>query len=306
MKKILITRHLPSIAKEMLAQKFKVTVGENRPLSKNEMVLAVQTYEGILSCIEDRWTEEILSQKKALQAISNYAVGLDNIAVEFAQKNGIGIYHLPDIVTNSTAELTFALLLSLIRKICPAQEYVRKDRWKYWEPSLFVGEELYGKTFGILGYGRIGQAVGKIALGFGMKVIFSSRSKMKHSLEVSQVDLPTLFASADVLSLHTPLTSETKGMIHLAAFRQMKKRPILINMARGSVVNSQDLYLALKEGMIRAAALDVTDPEPLSGKDLLCSLENCLIVPHIGTATAECRFAMAKAAAENLLTHFSL
>ncbi len=310
MRKIFITRKIPDIAQKLLLEKrFCVKVHPRPTLSRQELIESVKEYDGILSMLSDPLDEEILSQKSRLQVISNYAVGLDNIALEFAGRVGIAVYHLPNIVTNSTADLTFALLLAASRNLCESREYVRKDLWKNWRCDLFVGDELWGKTLGILGFGRIGQAVATRALGFGMKVIFSSLSKKEipEDLEKKaiQVDQEELFASSDTISLHVPLTPKTRGMIHLEAMRKMKKKPLLINMARGAVVKTDDLVIALKEGMLKGAALDVTDPEPLPASHPLCALKNCWILPHIGTSTKECRWNMAKAAAENIILHFA-
>jgi glyoxylate reductase len=310
MRKIFITRRIPDIAKELLLkQGFAVDVHPKSTLSRQELIALVKEYDGILSMLSDFFDEEILAQKERLQVISNYAVGLDNIDLESAKKMGIAVLHLPDIVTNSTADLTLALLLAFSRKICESRDYVRKGLWKEWKSDLFVGDELFGKTLGILGFGRIGQAVAKRALGFGMKILFSSLSKKELDEDLKkkciQVTQEELFASSDVISLHVPLTPTTRGMIDLGQLRQMKKKPLLINMARGPVIKTDDLIIALKEGMIRGAALDVTDPEPLPGSHPLCSMENCWIVPHIGTATRECRWNMAKVAAENLIDYFA-
>jgi glyoxylate reductase len=310
MKKILITRPLPDIAEKLLRQEgFCVNVNRKPFLSSKEWIVAVKEYDAILSTFADCLDREILQQKERLQAISNYAVGLDNIAIECAKELGILVYHLPDIVTASTADLTLALLLAASRKLFEAREYVQKGLWKYWRCDLFVGDELEGKILGLLGFGRIGRAVAKRAIGFGMQILFSSPTQKTICEEfkgkVAQVSQEKLYSSSDFLSLHLPLTSSTRGMIDLKAMRQMKKRPMLINMSRGAVVKTEDLVIALKEGLIRGAALDVTDPEPLASHPL-GSFENCWIVPHIGTATKECRFQMAKKAAESLIAHFKV
>ena len=183
--------------------------------------------------------------------------------------------------------MTFALLLSLIRKVAEAEEYVKKGFWRAWEPNLFLGEELQGKYFGIIGFGRIGKAVAERALGFGLKVLGCARSKFEMD-KVRQVPLEELFEKSHFISLHVPLTPETKSMINSDTIKKMKQKPVIINMARGPVIAADDLVKALKEGTIRGAALDVTDPEPILPSHPLCHLRNCLIVPHIGSATVEC------------------
>ena len=303
MKKIFITRCLPSIAKELLSRHFAVDENtENKPISSDELLGVVKEYDAVLSTIVDKFTKEVLNNSK-IEVISNYAVGLDNIDLISAKERGIAVYNTPDVVTNSTADLTFALLLSFIRKISSAQNFVKENKWSSWDPELFLGEELSGKTFGIIGFGKIGKAVAKRAESFGLKVIYYNRSKVDSDYKL--VELDYLLENSDYVSIHIPLTPETKKFINSSAFDKMKKKPILLNMARGSIVDTEALLSALKTGKIRGACLDVADPEPLSSAHELCHLENCLIVPHIGTATLECRHNMAKLAAENIINHFA-
>ena len=307
MKKIYITRDIPSVAKEMLQKKFEVTVNKNTSLSKEELIKIVEEYDGMLSTTADKLSEEVLSHAKNLKVIANYAIGLDNIDLRYAKSKKIAVFNLPDIVTNSSADLTFALLLSFVRRICPSSHFVKEGKWKFWKPDLFLGEELIGKNFAIIGMGRIGQAVARRAQGFGMNVIYYNRTKKelpKDLTDCVEVSLEEIYKIADYISLHVALTSETKHLINESAFKKMKKKPLLINMARGDIINSDDLVRALNEGLIRGAALDVTSPEPLSGDHPLCKIDNCLITPHIGTSTIECRYAMAKKAAEIILDYF--
>lgn len=308
MKRVFIARNIPSIARKILSENFQVYVNESKELPKQELFEVVKNYDAILSTIPDILNKEVLSKAENLKVISNYAVGLDNIDVEYAKTRGIAVFNLPDIVTNSTADLTFAIFLSLVRKICAAREYVKKDLWKAVDPDIFVGEELAGKTFGIIGFGRIGKAVARRALGFGMKVIFSHVREISQEESLDgciQVSKNFLLESSDYISLHVPLNSSTRYLVNLELIKKMKKKPIIINVARGCVVNTDHLYEALSQGYIRGAALDVTDPEPLSGNHPLCSFENCLIVPHIGSATIDCRYEMAKKAAENITNFFN-
>lgn len=306
MQKILLTRRLQPIAKEILSKYFLV---DEYPIDDvmpaHELKKAIEAYDGILSTIPDRLSEEVLANAKKLKVISNYAAGLDNIAVSFAKSKGIAVYNLPDTVTESTADLTLALLLSFIRKIPDSAQYVKQGSWKGWEPNLFLGEELSGKTFAIIGYGRIGKAVAQRALGFGLKVIVFHRSLVEDK-RVRQVTWDQLLQEADYISLHLPLTPETQGLINLQTMQKMHKKPVLINMARGSIINTDDLVIALEKGYVRGAALDVTAPEPISSSHPLCMMENCLIIPHLGSATIECRTKMAKEAAENILKYFQI
>ncbi|MBS0616071.1 MAG: D-glycerate dehydrogenase [Verrucomicrobia bacterium] len=302
MRKIFITRKLPGNPKQFLQKDFQVDENDQDELfPRDKLIEIIGQCDGILSTIPDRLDAEMLGHAKKLKVISNWAAGLDNIDLVAAEKQGIKVFNLPDTVTESTADLTMALFLSLVRRIPEGKEYVLSGKWRGFEPFLLLGEELRGKVFGIIGYGRIGRAVAQRAAAFGMKVI---AYHLKTLSDVTQVPLEELYATADYISLHVPLKKETKGMIGYAAMQKMKKHPILINMARGSIINTDDLVRALKEGVIRGAALDVTDPEPLPNTHPLCQLPNCLIIPHIGSATIECRTLMSKIAADNLREFF--
>ena len=308
MKKVLITRKIPSVAKEMLEKHFEVRINpEERQLTQDELAEAAQEFDGILSMLSDPFTHAVFEKATRLKVVSNYAIGLDNIDKAAAHAKKIVVTNLPDVVTESTADLTFALLLSLIRKIPQANEFVLDGRWKDYDPNLFLGEELRGKTLGIMGFGRTGRAVAKRALPFGLHVNIYHYKPLTFTdgekKDYTQVPLDELLATSDYLSLHIPLKEETRFLIDAKAFEKMKKRPVLINMARGAVVQTDDLVIALETGQIRGAALDVTFPEPLSHHHPLCLFENCLIVPHIGSATTDCRLEMARLAAKNLIEH---
>ena len=306
MKKVFITRKIPSIAKELLKKQFEVKENpEDRQLTVDELSLSSQEFDGILSMLSDPFTKTVFDQATRLKVVSNYAIGLDNIDRSAAHAKGIAVTNLPDVVTESTADLTFAILLSLIRKIPEAKEFVLEGWWKAYSPDLFLGEELFGKTLGIIGFGRTGRAVAKRALGFGLKVkiyhykpLSLTEEEKKH---FTQIPFDELLATSDYISLHVPLKEETRFLIDGKTFEKMKRRPILINMARGAIVHTDDLVTALEKGQIRGAALDVTFPEPISHHHPLCLFENCLIVPHIGSATTDCRIKMARIAAENLI-----
>jgi glyoxylate reductase len=306
MPKIYITRQMP-VAEDVLGKHFELEVNpESRVLSREELKKVVYDCDGILSTLADKLDKEILQHSQKLKVISNCAAGLDNVDLVVAKERKIAVYNVPDATTQSTADMTFAILLSLIRKVAEAEAYIKKGLWKAWEPNLFLGEELYDKYFGIIGFGRIGKAVAERALGFGLRVLVFARSKINivHP-RILQVSLEELYQKSDFISLHVPLTQETKGMINAQAIKEMKKKPVIINMARGAVVSTDDLVKALKEGTIRGAALDVTEPEPILPSHPLCHLRNCLIVPHIGSATVECRALLAHSAAENLIRYFN-
>jgi glyoxylate reductase len=304
MAKIYITRKMPA-AEELLRSHFDVTVNpEDRILTRDELQKVVRDFEGVLTTLADRVDKEVLEQAEQLKVISNCAAGLDNVDLQVAKGRKIAVFNVPDATTESTADMTFALLLSLIRRVTEAEEFVKKGLWRAWEPNLFLGEELRGKYFGIIGFGKIGKAVAERALGFGLKVLGYARSKFEMD-RVSQVSLEELYEKSHFISLHVPLTPETKGLINRNTINKMKQKPVIVNMARGPVIVTEDLVKALKEGSVRGAALDVTDPEPILPSHPLCHLRNCLIVPHIGSATHECRTLLARTAAKNLMGFFN-
>lgn len=309
-RKVFVTRPLPFDMNQRLFQTFfrvfDVFVNPaNKALTEAELEEGILDCDAVLSTISDKFTADVLDDAARLKVISNYAVGLDNIDVEHAESLGITVYNVPDVVTDSTAELTIGLLLALVRGICPAQRFVREGKWGEWDPLLFQGEQLYGKTFGILGFGRIGRAVAKRAFAFGMRIIYFDPYIEEAGFKPAQrVTFGELLRQSDYISLHVPLTEETKHIINSFSIAKMERKPIIINMARGPVIYTPALVRALELGQIRGAALDVTDPEPLPGNHPLGRFPNCLIVPHIGTATKECRETMARAAAGNILRHF--
>ncbi len=307
--KVYITRKLPVVAKELLQNdgRFQVTENKKGLLPRRQLESVFKNYDAVLVTIPDKIDRKLLENTK-VKVVSNYAIGLDNIDADYAKKRKIAVFNTPDIVTDSTADLTVALLLSFCRKINAADAFVKKNLWTSWDPDLFIGEELKGKIFGILGFGRIGRAVAKRVLAFGLQVVFYQPRSLK-KIEIipgcKKVSLEELFKISDYLSLHVPLTDQTASMLDLKKFQKMQKKPLVLNLARGGVIKTDDLVKALKKGLIRGAALDVTDPEPIPKQHPLLSFDNCLIVPHIGTATKECRFLMAQKAAENIIDFFN-
>lgn len=301
--KVYITRKIPDIAETLLKEHFEVSVhDENSILPREKLIEVVQSYDGILSTMPDRLDKEVLSHAGSLKVIANYAAGLDNIDTAYAKEKGIQVFNLPDEGTNSTADMTWALFMGFVRRIPQGDQFVRDGKWAAWDPWICLGEELAGKTYGVIGYGRIGQAVARRALGFDLNVIVYHRSpKEMEDPRVKQLSWEEFLASVDYFSLHTPLTPETKHLINADTIALMKKKPLLINMARGPVVHTGDLITALEKGQLRGAALDVTDPEPLSGDHPLTQAPNVLFAPHVGTGTIDCRENSARAAAQNLL-----
>jgi glyoxylate reductase len=249
--------------------------------------------DALLTMVTDRVDEELLDAAPNLKAIANLAVGTDNIDAAAAGARNIPVGNTPDVLTDATADLAFALILALARRIVPGAETVRAGEWRTWEPAGDLGVDLAGATLGIVGRGRIGEAVARRAAGFNMELVHSSRS--------SGLRLDELLGRADVVSLHTPLTPDTRHLIGAEALARMKPTALLVNTARGGIVDQDALRAALIEGRISGAALDVTEPEPLPGDDPLLDAPNLLVVPHLGSATRRTRARMAEMAVENLL-----
>jgi glyoxylate reductase len=263
------------------------------PPSHDDLVARAREADALLTLVTDQIDAAVLDAAPRLRAIANMAVGTDNIDVAAAAARGIPVGNTPDVLTDATADLAFALLLALARRIVPGAALVRAGEWRTWDPAGDLGADLAGATLGIVGWGRIGQAVARRAEGFGMTVVHSSRS--------AGVSLGDLLATADFVSLHTPLTEETRSLIDAAALKRMKPTALLINTARGGVVDQEALRAALIDGEIAGAALDVTDPEPLPADHPLLDAPNLLVVPHVGSATVRTRAKMAAMAVDNLL-----
>jgi glyoxylate reductase len=256
--------------------------------------------EGVFTLLTIPVTESILGQAPNLRVVSNMAVGVDNIDIQACTRRKIPVGNTPGVLTEATADLTMALLLSIARNLPQASLDARDGRWKTWSPAGWLGIELHSATIGIIGMGKIGQAVAKRAGGFGMKVLFTDPD-IKPEVDATQVPLDVLLKNSDFISLHAPLTEETRHMIDQRAISLMKTSAILINAARGPLVDTSAITDALTNHRIAGAALDVTDPEPLPASHPLFSLPNCLIVPHIGSATSQTRRKMAELACQNLL-----
>jgi glyoxylate reductase len=260
--------------------------------------------QGLLALLTVPVTEALLDQSPRLRVVSNMAVGVDNIDLAACTRRGIPVGNTPGVLTEGAADLAMALLLAIARRLGEAADDARQGRWKTWSPAGWLGADLDGATLGIIGFGKIGQAVARRAKGFGLRLIYSDPNRnpeLEANLNAQRVALEELLSESDFVSLHVPLTEETRGLINAQALQRMKPSAYLINTARGAVVDQAALVEALQKGWIAGAALDVTDPEPLPANHPLYSLPNCLITPHIGSATANTRRRMAELAAENLL-----
>jgi glyoxylate reductase len=292
--RVFVTRELPFPALDRLAEEHELDVWpEPLPPPPEAMREHAARADALLTLVTDPVDAELLGACPDLKAIANMAVGTDNIDVEAAAERGIPVGNTPDVLTDATADLAFALLLAVARRIPEGQEKVRGGEWRTWEPAADLGADLAGATLGIVGWGRIGQAVARRGEGFGMHVVHSSRS--------SGIPLELLLERADFVSLHPPLTPETRHLIDAAALQRMKRTAYLVNTSRGGVVDQAALREALIAGRIAGAALDVTDPEPLPAGDPLLDAPNLIVVPHLGSATVRTRERMADMAVDNLL-----
>lgn len=301
---ILLTHELPQNWVGSLLEGFEVIVGnKNERGIDGRLIKYLERASGILCLLDDPIPVEILDKAPNLKVVSNMAVGVDNIDVAICTLRGIPVGHTPGVLTEGTADLTLALLLSVCRELPQASRDAQEGRWSNWDPTGWLGKDLKDATVGIVGMGKIGTAVAERLVSFGVRIIFTNRSQQpdkEKQLNATQVDLNELLLTSDIICLHVPLTDETHSLIDEAAFQKMKPSAILINSARGAVVNTSALIRALKEGQIRAAGLDVTNPEPLPPDHPLFDMDNCLVTPHIGSATENTRRIMAEIALQNL------
>ena len=279
---------------------------EELPPPRDELLRRVAGCDGILTLLTDRVDDELLDAAgPGLRVVSNYAVGYDNIDVPACARRGIAVGNTPGVLTETTADLAWALLMAAARRLPEGDRYVRAGKWLTWGPLLLLGPDVNGATIGIVGFGRIGQAMARRAQGFGMTVLYHDVTPLPEAvtapLGATYVPLDGLLARSDFVSLHVNLTDETRHLINAATLATMKPTAVLINTSRGPVVDQAALATALRDGTIWAAGLDVTDPEPIPMDDPLVGLDNCLIVPHIASASRATRGKMAEMAAANLI-----
>jgi glyoxylate reductase len=297
MAKVFVTRRLPGEALARLGEEHEVELWEGLlPPPPQSLHAGARDAEGLLCMLTDRVDAALLDRAPSLRVIANYAVGTDNIDLGECARRGIAVGNTPGVLTEATADLTFALILAAGRRLTAGIDAVRAGEWRTWEPAGWLGAEVHGSTLGIVGPGAIGSAVARRAEGFGMRILASGRPG-KPGLE----PLERLLAEADFLSLHAPLTEGTRGLIGEAELEAMKPTATLVNTARGELVDTGALTLALLEGKIAAAGLDVTDPEPLPADHPLLAAPNAIVLPHIGSASRVARSAMANLAVDNLL-----
>ncbi len=302
--KVFVTYKIPEKGLEILKNKYELFVHDKDEfLTKEELLELVRDKDAVITQLRDPIDKEFIDAGKNLKIIANYAVGYNNIDVEYATQKGIYVTHTPGVLTEATADLAWALILAIVRRVVEGDKFTREGRFVGWKPSLLLGHDLYGKTLGIIGMGRIGQAVARRALGFGMKIIYHNRHRLPKEIEdrynTRYVSLEELLRESDVVSIHTPGTPQTYHLIDKDRLELMKPTSYLINTGRGSVIDEKALIEALKERRIQGAGLDVYEYEPKLTEGL-SSLENVVLLPHIGSATVETRERMSVMVCENV------
>jgi glyoxylate reductase len=306
MAKVFVSRLIPEAGLQLIRERCEVEVWpEPLPPPKSYIREAVRDCEGLVSLLTDVIDAEILDAAPRLRVVSNFAVGYNNIDVAACTARGVRVGNTPNVLTDATADIAVTLLLAAARRVGESRDDARAGRWLTWEPRGWLGQDLVGRTVGIVGMGRIGQATARrLHHGWGMRVLYTANSPKpdaERELAAQRVDLDTLLAESDFVSVHATLTPQTQRMFGREQFARMKPTAVFVNTARGPHVDQEALFEALVNGQIFAAGLDVTDPEPLPPTHPLYTLPNCLIVPHIASATVQTRDAMARICAQNLL-----
>jgi glyoxylate reductase len=305
--KVFVARVIPEDGLEPIRSSTDATIwSEELPPPRDQLLQSIERCDGVLTLLTDKVDAEFLDRAgQQLKVVSNYAVGFDNVDVAECTRRRIPVGNTPGVLTETTADLAWTLLMAAGRRVAEGDRYVRAGRWQTWGPLLLLGPDIHGSKLGIVGFGRIGQAVARRAAGFGMTVLYHDVERLPDDvtgpLGATYVELPELLSMSDFVSLHVNLTAETHHLIDTAALRTMKPTAVLVNTSRGPVVDGRALFEALRDGVIFGAGLDVTDPEPLPVDDPLLTLENCLVVPHIASASRATRGKMAEMAAANLL-----
>ncbi len=305
--KVFVARIIPDEGLRPIRDATEATIWEDElPPPRDKLLRSIQGVDGVLTLLTDKVDEEFLDRAgPGLKVVSNFAVGFDNIDVAACTARRIPVGNTPGVLTETTADLAWALLMAAARRVPEGDRYVRDGKWKTWGPMLLMGPDVHGATLGIVGLGRIGQAVARRAQGFGMTILYHDLSRANPTVEAELgatfLPLEELLPKADFVSLHVNLSPATQGLINAERLRWMKPTAILVNTSRGPVIDSMALVDALRDGVIAGAALDVTDPEPLPVHHPLVGLDNCLVVPHIASASRATRSKMASMAAANLL-----
>ncbi|MDC0522346.1 D-glycerate dehydrogenase [Nitrosopumilus sp.] len=305
--KIFLTRTLHDFALKELKKKFQVEVHTGKiPIPKNSLKSKIKQVDGLICFPYDQINKEVIQSAKNLKVISTFSVGYDHIDTKFAKEKKIRVGYTPDVLTNATADMAFALMIDSLRRISEGDRIIRKQKWnQIYGAYDYVGLDLQGKTLGIIGLGRIGKTFAKRAKAFDMKIIYHNRKQISKTdekkLGVKYTTFNKLITQSDIISIHVPHTDETNQMFNMKIFRKMKKTSFLINTSRGKVVNEKDLVVALKQKIIGGAGLDVFETEPISKNHQFLKLENVVLAPHVGSSTKETRTKMAKITVKNLI-----
>jgi glyoxylate reductase len=308
-KRILVTGHLPDKIMTNLSKEYEAEINvEDKPLDRQKLLYGIKDKDGLLSMITDVVDEDMLGRANRLKMIAQFGVGYNNIDVTAATERGIPVSNTPGVLTDATAELAFALILAISRRVVEGDRMTREGRFRCWAPMLFLGREVTGKTLGIIGMGKIGKAVAQRARCFKMPILYHSRNRINISEEkqlmAKYVDMKELLSQSDFISLHVPLSDETRHLVGSQELSLMKPTSYLINTSRGPVVDEKALLQALRRKKIGGAGLDVYENEPALTPGL-AELDNVILLPHIGSGTLETRFRMAAMAVANLIAGLS-
>ncbi len=305
-KKVFLTRTLHNFALKELKKRYQIEIHSGKiPIPQTKLRSKIKEIDGLICFPYDKINKEVIDLAKNLKVISTYSVGFDHIDTKYAKKRKIRVGFTPEVLTDATADLAFSLLLDILRKVSEGDRTIRDGKWKVIYGAYdYVGMDLQGKTLGILGLGRIGRTLAKRAKAFDMKLVYHNRKRVSKTREktfkVKYVSFEKLITQSDIISIHVPYTKETEHMFNMKIFRKMKKSAFLINTSRGKIVNEKDLVTALKKKIIAGAGLDVFETEPISKKHPLVKLQNVVLVPHIGSSSAETRAKMAEITVKNL------
>lgn len=303
--RVYITRKLPDYIVEAYSEKYEIKMWDEaeKPVPREVLLEEVQYADALFSTLSEQINRELFDAGKKLKVVSNLAVGFDNIDLDVAKEYGVPVTNTPDVLTETTADLTFALLMATARRLIEGYERIQKNEWDNWAPFMLAGIDIHHKTIGIVGMGRIGEAVAKRAKGFNMNIIYHNRSRkadFETAVEAEYKEFDELIEASDFVVSLLPLTEETKYKFNKEVFHKMKKTAIFINASRGGVVNETDLYEALVEGDIEAAGLDVFESEPIKNDHPLATLKNVVALPHIGSASVDTREKMIDLCLKNI------
>lgn len=307
--RVYVTRELPERGLRMIGERFEAeTWSKYGPPPKRVIVEKAAKVDALVTLLSDEIDQEVFDAAPSLKIVSQFAVGYDNIDLKEATKRGIYVTNTPGVLTETTADYAWALLMAVARRVAEADKYIRSEKWKVgWHPTMLQGRDIYGATLGIIGMGRIGSAIAKRAKGFSMKVLYHDvirRPKLEEELAMEYTEIDLLLQTADFVTLNVPLLKDTYHLIDEEKLRLMKNTAILVNNSRGPVVDEKALYRALREGWIAGAGLDVFEKEPTPPDNPLLELENIIVAPHISSASFETRSKMAEMVAENLIAFF--